>query len=89
MSSLLYENQPKKLEDVIKLSDELGFNRDEFVRDFESEEISKELSEELDNAANLNIDATPTMYINGDEVVGVKPYYELRKVLIEHGAKRK
>lgn len=89
MSSLLYENQPKKLEDVIKLSDELGFNRDEFVRDFESEEITKELSEELDNAANLNIDATPTMYINGDEVVGVKPYYELRKVLIEHGAKRK
>ena len=82
MSSLLYENQPKKLEDVIKLSDELGFNRDEFVRDFESEEISKELSEELDNAANLNIDATPTLYINGDEVVGVKPYYELRKVLI-------
>lgn len=89
MSSLLYENQPKKLEDVLKLSDELGFDKAKFIRDFESEETAKELSTELDKASELNIDATPTMYINGDQIVGVKPYYELKKVLIEHGAKRK
>ena len=37
----------------------------------------------------LGIDATPTMFVNGEKVLGVKPYYELKKILIKHGAKRK
>lgn len=89
MSSLLYENQPKNMDELLKLSDELGFDKDKFISDFDSEKLSKELSKELNDATELNIDATPTMYINGDKFVGVKPYYELRKILIEHGAKQK
>lgn len=89
MSSLLYENQPKKLEDLLKLSDKLEFNQEQFIRDFESEETSKELSNELTQASELDIDATPTMFINGEKIVGVRPYYELKDKLIEHGAKLK
>ena len=89
MSSLLYENQPKKLEDLLKLSDKLEFNQEQFIRDFESEETSKELSNELTQASALDIDATPTMFINGEKIVGVRPYYELKDKLIEHGAKLK
>lgn len=89
MSSLLYENQPKKMEEMLKLADKLGFDKDKFVADFESKAVTQELSRELEEAEALDIDATPTMYINGEKVVGVKPYYELREILIKHGAKRK
>ena len=87
LSSLLYENQPKKMDEMIKLADQLGFDKNKFVQDFESEEISEELDNEIKNGSKLEIDATPTMYVNGDKIVGVKPYYELKEILIEHGAK--
>ena len=28
-----------------------------------------------------------TMFINGEKIVGVKPYYELKEILKKHGAK--
>ena len=74
---------------MLKLSDKLEFNQEQFIRDFESEETSKELSNELTQASALDIDATPTMFINGEKIVGVRPYYELKDKLIEHGAKLK
>ena len=89
MSSLLYENQPKTMEDMVKLAEQLGFNKDKFIADFNSEETAKELQDEINKASEINIDATPTMYINGDQVLGVKPYFELKDILIEHGAKER
>lgn len=89
MSSLLYENQPKKMEDMLKLVDKLGFDKEKFLKDFESEIITKEINEELKLADSKDIDATPTMYVNGEQLVGVKPYNLLKEILIEHGAKRK
>ena len=88
MSSLLYEKQPKKMEDMLKLADELGFDKDKFVKDFSSQEVKNELKSDIEKGAGKNIDGTPTMYINGEECVGVKPYYELREILIKHGAKK-
>lgn len=87
MSSLLYENQPTKMEDLMKLVDKLGFDKDKFIADFQSEATLKEIEDELKIAYDKKIDSTPTMYINGDEVVGVKPYFELKDILIKHGAK--
>lgn len=89
MSSLLYENQPKKMDDMLKLAEQLGFDKDKFVSDFQSEATLKEIEDELKIAYDKKIDSTPTMYINGDEVVGVKPYFELKDILIKHGAKTK
>ena len=89
MRSLLYENQPTKMADMLKLADQLGFDKDKFTADFNSEETSKEIENELQKAVNLEIDSTPTMYINGDKIVGVKPYYELKEILIKHGAKHR
>ena len=86
MSSLLYENQPVTMDAMLKLADQLGFDKDKFISDFNSEETTKELLAEIDKASELNIDGTPTMYINGEKIVGVKPYYELKELLTEHGA---
>ena len=75
--------------DLLKLVDKLGFDKEQFVKDYNSNSTSVELEAELQLANSKDIDATPTMFINGEEVVGVKPYYELREILIKHGAKRK
>lgn len=87
MSSLLYENQPKNFEDLLKLVDKLGFDKVKFEQDFNSNNTSEEIKKEVLEAENLEIDATPTMFINGEKYVGIKPYYKLKEILIEHGAK--
>ena len=89
MSSLLYENQPTKIEDMIKLADKLGFDKEQFIKDFESEEIAKKLESEIKNAESKNVDATPTMFVNGKRQVGVMPYKELQELLEKNGAKRR
>lgn len=89
MSSLLYENQPKKMDDMLKLADQLGFDKEQFIKDFNSAETNDKIVKEIKEAVELKIDATPTMYINEEQVVGVKSYNELKKVLEKHGAKRK
>lgn len=90
MSSLLYENQPQNMDDMLKLADKLNFDRERFLKDFQSDETTSEIKETIDYGnSNYDIDATPTMFINGDKVVGVKPYFKLKEILEEHGAKRK
>ena len=43
----------------------------------------------MERADKLEIDSTPTMYINGDKYVGIMQYEKLKDVLEKHGAKRK
>ena len=90
MSSLLYENQPKSTAKLDKLIEELNLDKDKFYKDFYSDEISNTLKKDVEKASlELEIDATPTMFINGERIVGIKPYYELKKLLEDNGAKRK
>ena len=89
MSSLLYENKPKKMDEALKLVNQLGLDKDKFIKDFDSLSVQNEITEELVKANKLDIDATPTMFINGEEIIGVKPYYQLKEILVKHGAKRK
>ena len=89
MSSLLYEKQPRDKESMLKLADELGFDKDKFLADFDSKEVTDELLNGIEKANELNIDATPTMYVNGEKVVGVMPYYEMKDLLKKHGAKER
>ncbi len=89
MGSLLYENKPKKIEEMLDLAQKAGLDKDKFAKDVESDKISKELANELKMAEDLDIDATPTMLINGEKIVGVKPYYELKEILIKHGATKR
>lgn len=87
MSSLLYEKQPKKMDDVLKLVEEAGLDKDKFLADFDTQAARDEIAKELESAQELGLDSTPTMIIDGEQIVGVKPYYELKELLIKHGAK--
>ena len=88
MSSLLYEKQPTKMDQLLEIADQLGFDKDKFIKDFESPKTTKIMETEISEGDNIDIDATPTMFINGDKIVGVKPYYELKEILEKHGAKK-
>ena len=87
MSSLLYEKKPKKIEKLLELVEELKFDKEKFLSDFYSIKTIDELAYEISKASEKEIDATPTMIINGDLTVGVKPYHKLKEILKSHGAK--
>ena len=89
MASLLYENQPKNKQEMLKLAEKAGIDKDKFTRDFESSDTQKLLEEDIEKANKLEIDSTPTIYINGEQYVGVMPYKELKEKLVLHGAKHK
>jgi len=59
-----------------------------FIEDINSEKTYSELTKEIKKGADLDIDSTPTIFINGDKYVGVMPYKELKDKLVEHGAKQ-
>ena len=88
MNSLLYENRPKSIEKITELSDKIGLDKEKFLKDLESKETNAKFAQEIDEAEELDIDATPTMIINGEKIVGVKPYSNLKEILIKHGAKK-
>lgn len=89
MSSLLYENQPQNFDDAVKLADKLNFDKKKFLDDIDSKATIETIAKEIKEGQNLDIDATPTMIINGDMTVGVKPYYKLQEILEKHGAEKK
>lgn len=90
MSSLLYEKQPKNIEQLDLLVEQLGLDKENFYKDMKANSTLEELNAEIKAATeDKDIDATPTMYINGEKLVGIKPYYEFKKMLEEKGAKRR
>ena len=90
MSSLLYYNKPVNDEELAPLVEELGLDKDKFFADINSKEINDKLIKDIETTNNtLGIDATPTMYVNGDKHTGVMVYKELEAFLVEHGAKKR
>lgn len=85
-NSELFEKQPKTEQDVIKLAESMGFNIKEMEKDADSIETKDRLQSEIQSANDLKIDGTPTIVINGKIYTGIKPYYELKDILIGAGA---
>lgn len=86
MNSELFEKQPKNEDEILKLAKEMGLDTIKLKKDANSEETAKRLSASIDSAAQLGIEGTPTMIINGKVYSGIKPYYELKEILINAGA---
>lgn len=86
LNSELFEKQPKNENDVLNLAKSMGFNVAKLKKDANSAATKERLSKEIDNATNLKIDGTPAIVINGKVYTGIKPYYELKDILIKVGA---
>ena len=90
MSSLLYEKQPINNEDLLPLIKQLNFDEEKFFTDLEASTTKQIIDKEIQVATEeLEIDATPTMIINNEKYVGLKPYTKIKEILESHGAKRK
>jgi len=86
LNSELFEKQPKDEDAVLKLAKSMGFNTIKLKEDANSDKTREELAKEIEDATALKIDGTPTIVINGKTYTGIKPYYELKDILIEAGA---
>lgn len=86
MNSEIFEQQPETEEDVLELAQDLGMNPDKLKKDANSKAVKKQLSDEIAEATRLGLDGTPTIVIDDQVYVGIKPYKELRDILIKAGA---
>lgn len=86
LNSELFEKQPKTEDEVINLAKLMGLNTDKLKVDAYSEETLKSIDRDIESATDLRIDGTPTLVINGKIYSGIKPYYELKDILIKAGA---
>ena len=89
MSSLLYENHPMNEEDLIPLIDKLGLDKEKFLKDMNSKDTDNSLQNDLTKSYELGLDATPTMFVNGEKQVGIMSYSDLQQLLEKHGAKKR
>lgn len=88
MNSLLFDNQPKvdagglSEDDVLKLAKSIGLDTVKLREDANSPATRKRISDDIDSAIKFRIDGTPTMVVNGVVYTGIKPYDELKKILM-------
>lgn len=85
-NSELFEKQPKDEGAVLKLAKSMRFNTIKLRQDANSITTGKKLNQDIESAIEFKIDGTPTIVINGKIYQGIKPYYELKDILIKAGA---
>ena len=83
MANLLFENKPQNDKEAIELALTLNLDITKFVYDINSAETKSRIKREIDEAIAEGIDGTPTLKAGGRYIYGVKPYYEIKKVIIE------
>ena len=86
MNTELFEQQPEDEQAVLKMAESMGLNTMELKKDAHSEQTAKRLQEDIKNSETLNILGTPSIVINGKIYAGIKPYYELKEILLKAGA---
>lgn len=79
----VFAKHPKNEEEVLKIAKKLNFDLDKFQADANSEETAKILAEEIEEAAKLGINGTPSTKIGDDLKIGVKKYDEFKAWVVE------
>lgn len=89
INSLFFDRQPKDEEEMLAIARSLNLDMDKLQKDANSEEINKELLDEIDASFKSGIEATPTTKIGQDVYVGIRSYSEYKRLVEDAGAKRK
>ena len=91
VESLFFEKNPSTEEAVINTLKDAGmeFDYDKLQADANSKEIADDINKDIDFAFSKGMVGTPSLKIGDKFEMGVKPYPELKKWLIENGAKPK
>lgn len=86
LNSELFEQKPKDEDAVLKIAKSLGFDTIKLREDAHSDKTMAKIKKDIDSAVDFGIDGTPAIVINGKVYSGIKPYYELKDILIKVGA---
>ncbi len=87
MDAKLFEKHPASDEEIIAIAEKLGLDTDKLKADANSPETFDAVKKSVNDAYASDINATPTMVINGKKYVGIMGYSQLKKLLEENGAK--
>ena len=91
VESLFFEKPATTDKEIIKNLKEAGIKLDyeQLKKDAQSKEIADDINNDIEFAFSKGMVGTPSLKIGKDFQMGVKPYPELKKWLIENGAKPK
>lgn len=67
----------------VTLAESLGLNKEQFLADFEADEVKKMISDDYNSGTRSNVQGTPSLYLNGQKINSPGSYDEL-KTLIEN-----
>jgi predicted DsbA family dithiol-disulfide isomerase len=87
MDAKFFEKHPASDEEILAIAEKVGLDINKLKEDANSAEIFDAVKKSVDDAYASEINATPTMVINGKKHVGMMAYSELKKLLEENGAK--
>ena len=62
------EKKEEYIEQLASYAEELGIDKDNFLERIESDHIKSLVTEDLTAGGRLNINATPTLYVNGQPI---------------------
>ena len=76
---------PDKLSEdaVIAIAKGVGINVSKLKTDMKSAECKDRIKADMDELAKFNINATPTLFVNGTEVAGAQPAEDFKKLIDE------
>lgn len=91
VATQFYLRQPMTDYDVWMIAAQAGLNLDKLKADTISKEAAEELAKDIDMAVSLKIKGTPAIYVNESKSIkmGAMSEYDLKKYLLEEGAKEK
>lgn len=84
MYDLLYKNQnqwseSKNSTEIFSgYAKDLGLDADKFEDDSQSDKFTDKIQRDKNDGRNLGVSATPTFFLNGQKLVGIPPYDELK-----------
>ena len=86
MINLLFDKKPKTGKDFYNKVKKVGIDPNQLANDYIKPDIDEELALEIKSGIQKQMQATPTIFINGEKYVGVMTYDELKEILIKKGA---
>ena len=88
MVNLLFEEKAGSIDEVYTAAKSQGFDVDKLKNDMKDPKINAEILANIDEASKMNLSGTPAFSVKGQLYMGLKPYNEVKAILIDAGAKK-
>lgn len=86
-ANTLFESKTQSVDQMYSLLAKEGLNIDKLKADVALAETKQEVLNNIDTATEINVAGTPAFSVDGQLYVGLKPYSELKEILIDAGAR--